>query len=128
MCWCRLADGPTTIEPYQTVDSNSAYVRINSTLRGPNPLGAYASTVLTLIVAYSALQWRRISHMRRWVLGGMALLAALSVWQSYSRSALLAVAVGVGIVAIVRAVAVAGISAYRVVGCWRSTWLWGDCW
>jgi len=63
-----LGYGPTTIEPYQTVDSNSAYVRINSTLRGPNPLGAYASTVLTLIVAYGALQWRRISHMRRWVL------------------------------------------------------------
>jgi hypothetical protein cdivTM_06942 len=98
-----LGYGPTTIEPYQTVDSNSAYVRINSTLRGPNPLGAYASTVLTLIVAYSALQWRRISHMQRWVLGGMVLLAALAVWQSYSRSALLAVAVGVGIVAIVRA-------------------------
>jgi hypothetical protein len=40
-----------TIQPYLTVDLNASFVRINSTLRGPNPLGAYAAMVLALLVA-----------------------------------------------------------------------------
>ena len=35
-----------TIQPYLTVDNNPDYVRLQSTLRGPNPLGAYALTAL----------------------------------------------------------------------------------
>ncbi|MFZ3009714.1 MAG: hypothetical protein WA030_01680, partial [Candidatus Microsaccharimonas sp.] len=34
--------GESSIMPYLTVDENPDYIRISSTLRGPNPLGAYA--------------------------------------------------------------------------------------
>ncbi|MFZ1488196.1 MAG: hypothetical protein WAS74_04230, partial [Candidatus Saccharimonas aalborgensis] len=37
-----LGYSSATIEPYITVDKNPDFVRFNSTLRGPNPLGAYA--------------------------------------------------------------------------------------
>ena len=41
-----------TIAPYLTVDENTDYIRLNSTLRGPNPLGAYAMVVLVLLLAF----------------------------------------------------------------------------
>ena len=40
----------STIMPYLTVDQNPNYLRINSTLRGPNPLGLYAVIVLALVL------------------------------------------------------------------------------
>ena len=43
--------GDATIQPYLTVDENPDYVRINSTLRGPNPLGDYAVIVFALLAA-----------------------------------------------------------------------------
>jgi hypothetical protein len=73
-----------TIAPYLTVDENPAYIRINSTLRGPNPLGAYAVIVISLLAAV-ALKWR--VNGRGWVLAGLAALAAgLTLGASYSRS------------------------------------------
>ena len=47
----HLGYGPNTIAPYLTVDKNLDYVRINSTLRGPNPLGAYVTIVLAVLAA-----------------------------------------------------------------------------
>ena len=47
-----------TIVPYLTVDQNQDFIRINSTLRGPNPLGAYAGIVLSLLLAF----WLRGRH------------------------------------------------------------------
>ena len=44
-----------TIKPYLTVDQNNDFVRINSTLRGPNPLGAFAVIAISLMVVF----WRR---------------------------------------------------------------------
>jgi hypothetical protein len=41
--------GPDTIPAYQTVDSNIDYRRIQSTLRGANPLGAYLVLVIPAI-------------------------------------------------------------------------------
>ena len=43
--------GSKTIPAYQTVDQKSNYVRLQSTLRGPNPLGAYLVIVLSVVVA-----------------------------------------------------------------------------
>ena len=40
-----------TIAPYLTVDENPDFIRYSSTLRGPNPLGAYAGIVLGMITA-----------------------------------------------------------------------------
>ncbi len=80
-----------TIVPYLTVDKNPDYIRVNSTLRGPNPLGAYAGMVLGLITA--ALVRGRINLKSKKQLIGTLILGVCSVtalWISYSRSALFA--------------------------------------
>lgn len=73
-----------TIAPYMTVDDNHDYIRINSTLRGPNPLGAYAGIVIALVTAFvlkNKLRGRKLA------LAGLAALAGgLVVGASYSRS------------------------------------------
>jgi hypothetical protein len=91
--------GPHTIEPYLTVDKNSAFVRINSTLRGPNSLGAYAVIVLGFIAA--AIAKRKIPPMRQSKMMAAVLVvgSVVALWASYSRSALIA-----GIVAVMIAV------------------------
>lgn len=88
-----------TIVPYLTVDQNPDYVRVNSTLRGPNPLGAYAGMVLTLLIAALVRKKLEFSD-KKYVIGiGLLTLCSLiALWISYSRSALLAVIASVGIV------------------------------
>jgi hypothetical protein len=46
--------GPQTIMPFETVDQKATYVRIQSTLRGPNPLGAYLALTMTALVTLIA--------------------------------------------------------------------------
>lgn len=89
--------GPHKIEPYLTVDKNSAFVRINSTLRGPNSLGAYAVIVLGFIAA--AIAKRKIPPMRQSKIMAIVLVVGgvVALWASYSRSALIAGIVAVGI-------------------------------
>lgn len=91
--------GNDTIAPYLTVDKNPDFVRVNSTLRGPNPLGAYAGIVLTLLAA--ALVRRKlqfISLPRGVALGLLTLCSLTALWISYSRSALVAAIIGVCLV------------------------------
>jgi len=90
-----------TIAPYLTVDKNPDYIRVNSTLRGPNPLGAYAGMVLGLLAAVYVQR-------KAWLQGKkmaifMAILTVCSVvalWISYSRSSLVAGMVTVAIVVV----------------------------
>ena len=92
-----------TIAPYLTVDENTAYVRENSTLRGPNPLGAYAGSVAIIVTAYLLTRWKTLRT--RWSQVGLASLLVASfvaLWVSYSRSALLGTVVGLGLVMAVR--------------------------
>lgn len=42
----------TTIKPFQTIDNNESFIRILSTLRGPNPLGAYLAMMAPLAIYY----------------------------------------------------------------------------
>jgi len=87
-----------TISSYLTVDQNHAFIRINSTLRGPNPLGAYAGMVLALIVA--AIAKHKVKK-EKWPLILTAILSAggvVALWASYSRSALGAAVVAIAIV------------------------------
>ncbi len=71
--------GKNTIPAYQTVDSNIDYRRIQSTLRGANPLGAY----LVLIITVLSTQLRKNLK-----LFGLFLAGDLVVlFYSYSRSA-----------------------------------------
>ena len=88
--------GDGTIQPYLTVDKNPDYIRVNSTLRGPNPLGAYAGMVLAFITA--ALVKGKLQLQKRSVFIGTGILAGCSVialWTSYSRSSLVAAIIGV---------------------------------
>ncbi len=75
--------GPHTIMPYQTINNNPNYIRILSTLRGADPLGAY------LILPISALVVLLLKFKRNWLwLRLMFLAAAIAVLiGSYSRGA-----------------------------------------
>ncbi len=113
-----------TIAPYLTVDQNQSFVRINSTLRGPNPLGAYMAIVLALLVAF----WQRGTNrtFKRPIVPGflIGVGAGVGLWVSYSRSALIGAGVALGIVLAVtvlpkmsrRALAVGGIVVLVAIG------------
>jgi len=76
-----------TIAPYLTVDENPDYIRINSTLRGPNPLGAYTVIVLAMLGAI-AVRWKL--GRRGWLLLGLGAVATvLTLNASYSRSSVI---------------------------------------
>ncbi len=87
-----------TISAYLTVDKNYEFIRINSTLRGPNPLGAYMAIVFALLAA--AFVKKRIKR-EKWPLALVAILAGggiVALWASYSRSALVSAILAVLIV------------------------------
>ena len=88
-----------TIAPYLTVDENPNYIRENSTLRGPNPLGAYAGSVIILTLAYLIKRWKSLrKYKEHWVGIGVIAASCVALWVSYSRSALLGAIVGVVLV------------------------------
>jgi hypothetical protein len=94
----HIGYGKDTIAPYLTVDKNPQFIRENSTLRGPNPLGAYAGIVLSSLAAVWALKKGWLNSSRRKL--GYTLLTAcayVALWVSYSRSALVAGLVGVAL-------------------------------
>lgn len=72
-----------TIPPYQTINNNIHFVRILSTLRGANPLGAY------LILPISALAVLIIRERKSWLAAKLLLLIGsfIVLFGSYSRSA-----------------------------------------
>ena len=88
----------TTIMPFLTVDQNDSFVRINSTLRGPNPLGAYAMVVLTVLLAFWLKANRAITKREQVVLAILSVGGIVALWASYSRSAALGAVVAVGLV------------------------------
>ena len=91
--------GPTTIAPFLTVDQNPDYIRISSTLRGPNPLGAYAAIILALLAA-AILRGRVVLKDKVVIIatGLLTLMSSLALWHSYSRSAVVAAGIAVAIV------------------------------
>ncbi len=98
----HLGYGRATIEPYLTVDKNPDFVRFNSTLRGPNPLGAYAMMVLAGAVAYGVAVKRSVTDWRIKSLHAMlATGSAVALWISYSRSAWLGALLSVVIIIVV---------------------------
>lgn len=90
--------GDSTIAPFLTVDQNMNYIRINSTLRGPNPLGLYAVIVLAGVLALWLRRPRRMNRNEQILAAVLAAGAVVSLWVSYSRSAALA---GVAAIAII---------------------------
>lgn len=69
--------GPKTIPAYQTVDQKLSYVRVQSTLRGANPLGAY---LVLAIPIFLTIKRRKL---------GLSMLAAgiIALLFTYSRAA-----------------------------------------
>jgi O-antigen ligase len=83
---------PKTIPAYQTVDSDLNFRRIQSTLRGANPLGAYYNL---LIPSYLLIRRKYTKH--------IALILALVVlYFTYSRSAWLGTILSLGLLAFLR--------------------------
>jgi len=81
--------GPKTIPAYQTVDANLDYRRVQSSLRGANPLGAYLILIITTIF----LTLRRQLFWR-----SLAVLASVAVlFFSYSRSAWIGTVLSLGV-------------------------------
>jgi hypothetical protein len=78
--------GPDTIPPSATVDQKASYQRIQSTLRGANPLGAYLIVVLSALGAL-LIKGRKLDlrYTTGFILSGLALLF------TFSRSAWLGV-------------------------------------
>ncbi|HXE10031.1 MAG TPA: O-antigen ligase family protein, partial [Verrucomicrobiae bacterium] len=74
--------GPATILPFETINHNSHYVRIMSTLRGANPLGAYLIIPISLL---AVLLLRKRS--RTWLQAGFLLELLVVLFFSFSRSA-----------------------------------------
>ena len=91
----HLGYSSATIQPYLTIDKNTAFVRINSTLRGPNPLGAYAVIVLSMLLAIAVRYGRTMQPSRRWLLSIAAAATGLVLGVSYSRSSVIALVVAV---------------------------------
>lgn len=103
-----------TIAPYLTVDENPDYIRYGSTLRGPNPLGAYGAVVLGVLTAL--LVRRKLQLQRKtvlWVTLALGACSATALWVSYSRSALAA--------AIVTVLVVLAVTVGRQLS--RRTWI-----
>jgi hypothetical protein len=89
-----------TIAPYLTVDQNHAFIRINSTLRGPNPLGAYAGIMLALLVSFFVLGKRKIFARPVLPVGILLMGSIVALWVSYSRSALVGAVIAIAIVSV----------------------------
>lgn len=100
----HIGYGENTIQPYLTVDQNPDYIRINSTLRGPNPLGAYIVIVLGLLLAAVLRGKFALDQSKKVFVVGLASLSSLAVlWASYSRSAAGAAGVTLFLVAAIAA-------------------------
>lgn len=93
-----LGYSDATIEPFLTIDRNSDFVRLQSTLRGPNPYGAYAASVAIVAAVWFFARSRRVD----WRLISLGIAATIGTYLSYARSAYVALAAGLAIVLAVR--------------------------
>jgi hypothetical protein len=82
----------STISPYETINHNLHYIRIASTLRGANPLGAY------LLIPISVLGGLLLSPKRSWRQGVLLAAALVVLFFSYSRSAWIGAVLSLGII------------------------------
>lgn len=86
--------GPDTISPYETINHNLNYLRIGSTLRGANPLGAY------LLIPISLITGLIITGRRNWRYFGLFAGSLLTLFFSFSRSAWGGAAIALTVIAI----------------------------
>jgi O-antigen ligase len=87
--------GPNTIKAFDTVNQNNMFVRIQSTLRGSNPLGAYLVVpiaVATALLIRTGFTWRK---------AGFLVAALLALFLTYSRSAYIGAVLAVLVIAVI---------------------------
>jgi hypothetical protein len=89
--------GPATILPFETINHNAYYARIQATLRGSNPLGAY------LVVPLSVLSVLIVRGQRNWQRIALLLAGLVVLFFTFSRSAWLGSAIAVGLAVILGA-------------------------
>ncbi|HEV2412544.1 MAG TPA: O-antigen ligase family protein [Candidatus Saccharimonadales bacterium] len=82
--------GQTVVSPYTTLNNNQAVIRLQSTLRGPNPFGAY----LVIVTLLLAMLWRK---RRKFFLSVLFAVSLVLLYKSYSRSAALGMAAAVAV-------------------------------
>ena len=83
-----------TIFPYETINHNINYIRIMSTLRGANPLGAY------LLIPISVLATLIITGKRSWPYLSLFAGCLLTLFFSFSRSAWIGLLLSLGVIGI----------------------------
>jgi len=81
--------GAHTIAPVTTLDDNHAIIRLQSTLRGPNPLGQYLILIAVLLLPV-------LRSARKQVIAFWLGMTAIILFYTYSRSAWIGVAAAVG--------------------------------
>ncbi|MGC1177228.1 MAG: O-antigen ligase family protein [Candidatus Saccharimonadales bacterium] len=89
--------GPNTILPFSTINHDSHYVRIASTLRGPNPLGAYLLIPITLLTIL-LLRGKRLK-----LYSGLLAASLLVLFFSFSRGAWIGAALSITAVVLLSA-------------------------
>lgn len=85
-------DAKTTIAPIETINHNNHYIRVQSTLRGANPFGAYLVLVLSTLGALFLAGRRRI------VCGVLGVVALFALYASGSRSGWIGAVIALGLV------------------------------
>jgi hypothetical protein len=86
--------GANTIPAYQAVDQKEAYARVQSTMRGPNTLGAYLVIILAAVI--TLLLRGRLTRRTGWIVGLLAAGTVIVLGYSYSRGAYVAAFLAVG--------------------------------
>lgn len=82
----------TTIAPIETINHNSHYIRVQSTLRGANPLGAY------LVIVLASLGVLYLRGKRKVLCGVLGVVGLFALYASGSRSAWLGAALSMAII------------------------------
>jgi hypothetical protein len=83
----------TTIAPIETINHNKNYIRVQSTLRGANPLGAY------LVIVVSTLGVLFVRGKRKFICTVLGLVTLGALYASGSRSAWIGVSLSLGLLA-----------------------------
>jgi len=97
--------GPHTIPAFQTVDQQLKFHRIQSTLRGANPLGAYLILIAPVFLFFTTKNWIiRITT---------SLLALVALFFTYSRSAYVGLIITIGIIFYLKFIVKLNLSAER---------------
>jgi hypothetical protein len=84
--------GSMTILPFETINHNTHYIRIASTLRGANPLGAY------LVIPISLLVVLLLGKRRTWLQAGFLLELLVVLFFTFSRSAWVGALLSIGVI------------------------------